>query len=111
MMLNLELAKITDPAVRKCLKDIQDTINANEIITARYELLEVEVLNPSGLTSFVYEIPHSLGFIPTDVIVTKQDGASFTFMFNSFKKDKILISATGAVKFRCYLGRSGGVTV
>lgn len=104
-MINLDLGRVEDTYVRKALKDIQDAINDSDIIQARYQMYEIQIRTANS----ALEIIHNLGFVPTDIIITKSTGSAFTFVWDKFTDQKIVINATGAATIRLYLGRNNGV--
>jgi hypothetical protein len=105
MKISVDLSKVSDPMVRKALRDIQEAINGIEFISAQYKMLDVTI----NAANSALEIPHSLGFLPTDIIVTKSSGDAYSFIYEKFTDKVILINATGPANIRLYLGRNIGV--
>lgn len=104
-MINLDLGRISDPYIRKALGDLQDALNESDLMLARYQMFEIQIKAANS----AYEVQHNLGFVPTDVIVTKATGSGYSFVWDKFTDQKIVINATGAATIRLYLGRNNGV--
>ena len=104
MMISVDFSKVQDPIIRKALKDIQDAINNIEVISAQYKMLDVTIKAANS----TFEVPHTLGFVPTDLIVTRASGSAYTFTYDKFTDKVIVINAAGPARIRLYLGRNSG---
>ena len=53
-----------------------------------------------------FAIPHNLGFIPEDVILTfKNDGVTVTFSQDSFTKTNLFVTVSAATKIKFLIGK------
>lgn len=105
MILNIDLSRITDTATRRAIKDIQDTLNNIDLISARYKMLDITYNQNQRL-----EVVHNLGFLPTDIIVTRSTGAGYSFVWEAFTDKILVINTLGAGNIRLYVGRNNGVS-
>jgi hypothetical protein len=102
--LDLFLGEVKDPAARENFDRIA-TYTADQVL-GRFEgrFLIIE-MTASGSLSY----PHSLNFIPTDVIVTAFNTSAagdLTFQFPDFTDDDIVLTNTaGAATIRLFVGR------
>jgi hypothetical protein len=102
-MMNLPLSQIQDEYVRRALQMVQDAYNENEFNQGSFKLFKITI--PAADSGFKFY--HNLGFIPTDVVVAKESGSSFSFTYDQFTKEYIVINASGAVSIRCFIGSLG----
>jgi hypothetical protein len=103
-MINLDVGRIADPFIRKALLDLQNALNDIDFIQARYQMFEINIKGANT----AFEVPHNLGFVPTDLVVTRASGSSYSFVWEKFTDQKIVINATGPVLIRIYMGRNNG---
>jgi uncharacterized protein YbjQ (UPF0145 family) len=51
------------------------------------------------------ELFHGLGFIPTDIIITKEVGGTIIWDYDDFTKERIYYTTSGATEIRALIGR------
>jgi hypothetical protein len=101
MALNLPLSTVTDTNTRKAFEQVQQEFNNNPLNLSQMRLFRVtETAAVTGK-----ELHHGLGFIPTDIIITKDEGSTVVWDYDRFTKDKIYYTTSGAVDLRILLGR------
>ena len=93
-MKKLELTQIRDPLLLENFKILQEFMDSASLTAERFRVLEV------FLTGNVAQlkIPHGLGAIPLDVIVSRlvaPSGAKLTLLYSEFTKDDIVVTVTG----------------
>lgn len=103
-MLNVDLSKISDPVIRKAIRDIQESLNNIDLLNYKLFIVTIKTANTK------FEIPHNLGYVPTDIIVTKASG-TYTFLHSDFTKEKLYLSTTGPLEIRFLAGRGRGVEI
>ena len=99
-MMNLPLSRVADESTKASLRLIQDAYNESEINLAGFKLFTITT--KGAVTSM--QMIHALGFIPTDLIVTRISGGTVTWDYDSFTKTKIQFTTSGAVTIRFLLG-------
>lgn len=94
------VAQISDQYIRKNFQNLSDYFNSQNQL---YNFVFVEIVFSGAVTSQV--VPHSLGVIPQDIILTKITGVgSATFLHGSFTKTNMYITTTGACRVRFFYG-------
>lgn len=100
-MINLRLTNIQDDATRGALESLRDSLNAQELLIGDFKFY---TLSTAGAVTGL-QFTHNLGFIPQDVIVTRLTGGTVTWNYDSFTKDTVSLTTSGAVNIRFLLGR------
>ncbi len=100
-MNKLPTSRITDEPTRVSIEEIERELNGSDILSGRYR--HYVITTTGAVTGHDYF--HNLGFIPEDIIVTKQTGGSVTWVYTGFTKDKVRLTTSAAVEIRCYIGK------
>lgn len=100
-MIQISLTDIKDTPTRSALETIRDAHNASELNLGGFKLMTIDL--DVAVTEMA--IGHKLGFIPTDIIVTKHVGGTVTWNYDSFTKDALSLTTSGAVSLRALVGR------
>lgn len=87
-------------AIERNFKLLDLFFKSEDLFKFDWRFINFEV--SSAVTS--YAIPHNLGYVPTDLIKTRDEG-NITFHYDLFTDKFIYITTTGATKFRGMLGR------
>lgn len=111
--MNLKLLKteIQDLNVRENFNRIENSLRDESILKAGFSFYEFDVSAPApGPTEVKLYV--KMDYLPKDVILTRHTGSTFTFLYDKFTKDYLVISATGPCKIRAFVGTySEGRTV
>lgn len=100
-MLDLNLEKIQDDAVRDCLQKVQEEVRKNPFANGQFKFFEIKVTGGLIHTRF----RHLMGFQPKDVILTYKVGPGVvTFHNELFDKEFIEFSTSGALNMRFFVG-------
>lgn len=89
-----------DAPARDCLEEVQKAHNENPLNLAGFKLFTITTTGAVSNQVFF----HSLGFIPTDIIVTKITAGSVTWGWSSMDKDKLTFTTTAAATIRVLIG-------
>lgn len=100
-MIQLRLTNIQDEPTRGALESMRDSLNAQELLLADFRFFSI--ITTAAVTNMVFT--HNLGFIPTDVILTRLSGGTVTWNYDSFTKDTVSLTTSAAVNLRFLLGR------
>lgn len=100
-MMTLNLTKVTDKPTRDALEEVRDSFNEQDLILGSFKLYTVTT---TGAVSNLV-VSHTLGFTPMDIIVTRLSGGTVTWSYDSFTKDKLVLSTSAAVSVRFLAGR------
>lgn len=93
--------QVTDPAARDNFLDIEKELNSLPIRKGDWTHLEI-VVN-SAVANFKF--PHSLGFLPKDVIQTAvTNGVNVTWHYSNFTRTHLDITTDGACTVRAFVG-------
>lgn len=100
----IPVERIADEYVRKAAELILAFFRGN---TPLLDFKHFELSFDANIASFEY--PHSLGYLPKDVLVTSTTGGSVVFLYDSFDASKIVLTVTGITagtpcKVRFFLG-------
>jgi hypothetical protein len=101
-MITLNLTGILDPKVRSALTQIQNEMNTQSILQVGFKHFDVTI--PGAISN--YEVPHNLGFTPTDIIVTWATGSSYMIQYEPSTSQSIYITTSGEANLRLLVGRS-----
>lgn len=101
MAMQLPLSTIDDPNTRQALDTVQKTYNGNVLNKGDFKLFTI---SESGVVTGK-ELYHGLGFIPTDVLTTKQEGGTVIWDYDRFTTEKAYYTTSGAIELRVLLGR------
>lgn len=95
MSIKLPKAEIEDVNTREGFKILEAYLNTKFILNFDYKLFEHE-FTENGTS---IEIPHNLGFRPSDVIVTVQKGSgTLTWLYDQFDSTNLYFTLTGFVE-------------
>lgn len=100
-MMNLPLSTVSDINTRDCLRQVQDSLNLNPTTYGQLKLFNISTTGAVTGQEFF----HNLGFIPSDILVTKISSGSISFNWASFTKDKIYFTTTAGADIRLLIGR------
>lgn len=100
-MINLDLGKIKDDPTRNALESLQRSINGNDISSSTLKLIEIN--HSTAVTG--ESLYHNLGYIPTDIWITKQVGGTITWDWDNATTERIKYTTSGAVIIRLLIGR------
>lgn len=92
---------IEDANIRESLQWIYEYLSDISLLRGQFEHFDIEI---QGATT--EKIPHKLGFIPKDVILTSVVGTGVpTFEYAEFDKTYIVVSTTASCVIRFFAGR------
>lgn len=92
--------RLKDEATRDLLFKVTQYLETLPLLTFGFQFVE-KSFDAAG----THEIPHSLGFVPKDIILTSKTGAgSATFLYDSFTKTSLFVSVTGPCAIRALYG-------
>lgn len=100
-MINLNLNGVDDVKIRDAFRAIQGVINGSQVVEAGLVMIPIEI--KGAVTKM--QVAHNLGYVPTDIIVSRSIGATHTFNWELFTNEFLYITTTGAVSLRCFVGR------
>jgi hypothetical protein len=101
--LKLIKSQQNDPDTRENFNRIENFVREDSLLKSEFTFFEFNVSAPSpGPTEVKLYV--RLSFVPRDILVTRHTGADFTFLYDKFTKDYIVISATGDCKIRAFVG-------
>lgn len=93
-MRKLEIAQLRDTMIQENFKILQEFMEASALTAESFRVLEVFL---TGNVAQV-KIPHRLGFVPLDVIVSRlvaPSGAKLTLLYSEFTPTDIVLTVTG----------------
>ncbi len=99
--MNISLSKLSDPGVRQMAEDIQRTYNDNELNLGGFTLFSI--YESTAVTN--KELRHNLGFVPTDIIITKMMGGEIIFNYDTATESRIYYTTSAATDTRALIGR------
>lgn len=103
---SLNVNAVPDPVMRRNFTNLQAYFQANGQIDG-FQFID-QVFTKAVANQ---KIPHTLGIVPTDVIITQITGAgTVTFNFGLFDKNNLNLTATDACHVRFFFGVQGGST-
>jgi hypothetical protein len=91
---------IKDQRVRESIQWMYEYLIAEPMLQGKFQ--HFEVTTRGAVTAL--KIPHNLGFMPKDIIVTSQIGGTATFIYQSFTTDDIVLTTTAAMTVRFFGG-------
>ena len=91
---------IQDPRVRESIQWMYEYLIAEPLLVGKFEFFETTTIG--AVTAL--KIPHNLGFLPKDIIVTSQIGGTATFIYQSFTTQYIVLTTTAAMTVRFFGG-------
>jgi hypothetical protein len=93
---------IQDVNIRESLQWIYEYLSDISLLRGQFQHFEITF--PAAKTD--EKIPHKLGFVPTDVILTSVKGAGTpTFTYGDFDKTYLVISTSDECVIRFFAGR------
>lgn len=99
--MNLQIEKVEDPIARENFQRLQDDSLKDALPKGQWKFFEI--VFTKAVTNFKY--PHSLGFMPKDIIQTSLKGAgSLTWNYNLFDSTNLNITTSGACTVRAFVG-------
>lgn len=94
--------RIEDQYAREGMQYIWEFLKDQPLLRGQWEQFELSF--DAAVTN--EKINHNLGFVPKDIIITKEDPlGTVTFNFDDFTDQLFDITTTGAVTIRFYGGR------
>lgn len=100
--MNLDFGAIKDPVIRDIVRQVVEQYRGNPLSRGQWRFYELVIQKAVA----GYQYAHGLGFVPKDVLVSSQVGAGLaTFAPASFDRTNIVLSTTGPVTVRFFLGR------
>ena len=108
-MIRLFYENIVDQLVRDTFRRVSDFINGQDLLKCDFKFRTYTF--DAAVTNL--RIPHGLGTIPRDVIVTSvTNDETVTFHYSDFDASEIEVTATGACVVRYFIGTYvGGANV
>jgi len=98
--LNLLVREIAEVYVQKNFKLLQEYHDAQGQLDG-FKFLEFSLTDATNSK----KIPHGLGFVPRDIVRTRLTGqGKLTFHYSEFTREHIVVSSTGAARFRGFAG-------
>lgn len=95
-----DAARLTDEATRELLFRLLQYVERNDLLSFGFRFMEVSLADAATHT-----VPHTLGFVPKDLILTGKSGAgNATFNYDSFTKTTLSITTTGTCVLRLLVG-------
>ena len=99
--MNLQIENVQDPIARENFQRMQDASLKDALPKGEWKFFEI--VFTQAVTG--YKHPHSLGFIPRDIIQTSLKGAgALTWNYNRFDLTNLNITTTGACTVRAFVG-------
>lgn len=100
-MIRLLYENVVDPLLRDILKKISDFLNSVDLLKADFKFYEYTF--SAAVTNL--KIPHSLGKIPRDVIVTAvTDNMVVTWNYDEFTNSRLDVTTDKAGTVRYFIG-------
>jgi hypothetical protein len=97
----LDIGQVSDEVLRRVFEKIQ-TVFSDDVF-GKFEGKHLEIAVSGAVTN--YRWPHSLGFLPKDVVQTSVTGAgSVTWNYASFDATYVNLTTTGACTVRALVG-------
>jgi hypothetical protein len=101
MKLDLKIDEIKDPVVLENSRKIDQEFKDNFFLKGKWQKIE---LTFTGAVAN-YAFPHSLSFVPKDILQTKLSGAGgVEWHYEDFTKTHIYLTTTGACTVRALVG-------
>ena len=95
-------AEIIDQGLRRIFQDLFRDVNAEPFVKSGFRFLEVNILKAETQL----KIRHGCNFLPKDVIVSSKTGpGTYDLKYELFDAENLIISTTGAVQLRLFVGR------
>jgi hypothetical protein len=88
--MKLDFNNLENQTSQRNFEKLQREFDSNPILTGQWKLMTV----PAG-TSGTIKLYHKLGFIPSDIVFTKQVG-TFVFDYTKFNEETITVTCTSA---------------
>lgn len=92
--------RLKDEPTRELLFRLIQYIERSPLLSFGFEFIEYTFSEAGSV-----QVPHGLGFIPKDIILTSKTGTgNVTFNYESFTKSALSITVTGACAVRFLVG-------
>ena len=101
MLRKLLKKEVIDVYAQENFVRLEDYIREEPILKTGFKFLSMTLEAPSYPATVSY--PHRLGFLPMDVIVTRNIG-SYTLEYDDFTDLTIAVTITGPVELRMFVG-------
>ena len=101
MKVNFSLNNISEPQIRDTFSKFKETLETDTILKGTWKFYDVTTKNAGTV-----RLNHRLNFIPTDIIVTASSGATVTFDYESFDRNVIVFTTSGASRIRFFAGKA-----
>lgn len=102
MKFALLLDGIDDPKVQENLRRVSDFLRECPLLKGDFSFYELSLSAPTYPATVRY--PHSLGYVPKDVLVTSSTGGTVTWNYASFTRTHLSVTISAAATVRCFLG-------
>lgn len=100
----LLIAQTTDPTLQENLRRIEDGVRSEPLVKGQFKFFSFALAAPSYPATV--EIPHGLGFVPTEVLETQvSPGATVDWEYALFTNVNLVATLYVATAVRCYVGR------
>jgi len=93
--------RLQDPVARECFQWIIDYVQQVPLLQGTFSHFELTFLKAEASLL----VPHNLGFLPEDIIVTANTGGTVTFNHQNFTSTNLSITTSGACMVRFFAGR------
>lgn len=101
-MKQLLLSQVTDGASQENFSRLQAFLRDFPLFKGSFQFRELTFISPSYPASVV--VPHRLGFLPKDVLVTSVRGGTLTWMYEDFTQSNIVATVSAATTVRAFFG-------
>lgn len=102
MSLELILKDIEDTYVRENFFRVSKYVSEEALLNGEFKFYEAVI--PNAATE--YKFRHGRDFVPKDIIFLSAEGdQNFSFVFQKFDRDNLVINTSGPVKIRFLAGR------
>lgn len=99
-MININLDKITDKALRENLETIANEFQFNPFLNGSFNHFEIE----TSVANTNYLFRHALGFAPKDVWITFVSAGTASINYNKVDKNNIGLNISGPCTVRFIAG-------
>lgn len=102
---------VTDPLVQENFTKLDEYLQNEPFRKGQFKFMELDLTlaTPAGGYPATLDIPHGLGFIPKDIVVTAvvPGTATVVWNWNDFTRTYLNATISAAVVIRAYVGRYG----
>jgi len=105
--MRLGLEHVSDLYIRDNFLAVQGKWNDQVFNKGDFQWYEFDITEAVGSL----KLYHTLGFVPQDAIITRAVGSSYTFDYDYWTDEYVVINTTGPLYIRLYLGSMNGLSV